>query len=210
MISSRDIRDKKFEKAAFGYKQEEIDEFLDLLEAEFVEIENERDDSNNKIQILADKVREYMRDEDALKDALLDAQKQGHKIVSEANERADEIIAEAQKKADALMEEATTKHQELMEENRKEIEREKKNLLDARKEVSDFKKRLFDMYKGHIEKISLIPEVDDNISFDKSKSKKNTVKTEKKADDKNTKSEKGTLAEAYESRFKDSQQSAQN
>ena len=147
MISSRDIRDKKFEKAAFGYKQEEIDEFLDLLEAEFVEIENERDDSNNKIQILADKVREYMRDEDSLKDALLDAQKQGHKIISEANDRADEIIAEAQKKADALMEEATTKHQELMEENRKEIEREKKNLLDARKEVADFKKKLFDMYK---------------------------------------------------------------
>ncbi|MCI5910889.1 MAG: DivIVA domain-containing protein [Oscillospiraceae bacterium] len=208
MISSRDIRDKKFEKAAFGYKQEEIDEFLDLLEAEFVEIENERDDSNNKIQILADKVREYMRDEDALKDALLDAQKQGHKIISEANDRADEIIADAQKKADALMEEATTKHQELMEENRKEIEREKKNLLDARKEVADFKKKLFEMYKEHLEYIQRIPELDENFSSDKPKNKK-PVKTEKKSDDKTVKNEKGSLAETYESRFKDSQQTEQ-
>ena len=31
MISASDIRDKRFEKAAFGYKQEEIDDFLAML-----------------------------------------------------------------------------------------------------------------------------------------------------------------------------------
>ena len=79
MITAKDIRNKRFEKAAFGYKQEEIDEFLAQLESEIAEMEAEMADSNNKIQILADKVREYMKDEDALKDALLGAQKQGHK-----------------------------------------------------------------------------------------------------------------------------------
>ena len=34
MITSKDVRNKRFEKAAFGYKQEEIDEFLSQLEAE--------------------------------------------------------------------------------------------------------------------------------------------------------------------------------
>ena len=77
MITAKDIRNKRFEKAAFGYKQEEIDEFLAQLESEIAEMEAEMADSNNKIQILADKVREYMKDEDALKDALLGAQKQG-------------------------------------------------------------------------------------------------------------------------------------
>ena len=71
MITSKDVRNKRFEKAAFGYKQEEIDEFLSQLEAELDEMERERAEANNKIQILADKVREYMKDEDALKDALL-------------------------------------------------------------------------------------------------------------------------------------------
>ena len=70
MITAKDIRNKRFEKAAFGYKQEEIDEFLAQLESEIAEMEAEMADSNNKIQILADKVREYMKDEDALKDAL--------------------------------------------------------------------------------------------------------------------------------------------
>lgn len=76
MITAKDIRNKRFEKAAFGYKQEEIDEFLAQLESELNEMEEERTDVNNKIQILADKVREYMKDEEALKDALLGAQKQ--------------------------------------------------------------------------------------------------------------------------------------
>lgn len=87
MISASEIHELRFEKAAFGYKQEDIDEFLNKLEEEVAIAQRELDDSNNKIQVLADKVREYMRDEDALKDALLGAQKEGHRIIAEANTR---------------------------------------------------------------------------------------------------------------------------
>ena len=66
MISAKEIHELRFEKAAFGYKQEDIDEFLTQLEQEVEIAEQEMADSNEKIQVLADKVREYMRDEDAL------------------------------------------------------------------------------------------------------------------------------------------------
>ena len=158
MITSKDVRNKKFEKAAFGYKQEEIDEFFSQLEAELDEMERERAEANNKIQILADKVREYMRDEDALKDALLMAQKQGHQVLDEAKEKAEQIIAEAQAKADALEDEAVRQHAVLMEQNKEEILREKENLRIAHQQVSDFKRQLFDMYKEHLELISSMPE----------------------------------------------------
>ena len=65
MISASEIHELRFEKAAFGYKQEDIDEFLNRLEQEVAAAQQELDDSHNKIQVLADKVREYMRDEDA-------------------------------------------------------------------------------------------------------------------------------------------------
>ena len=110
MISASEIHELRFEKAAFGYKQEDIDEFLNKLEEEAAIAQRELDDSNNKIQVLADKVREYMRDEDALKDALLGAQKEGHRIISEANAKAEEIIAQAKEKADAMMDEVTVQH----------------------------------------------------------------------------------------------------
>ena len=160
MISASDIRDKRFEKAAFGYKQEEIDDFLAMLIEELDEIDAEREDLHSKIQILADKVREYRQDEDALKDALLGAQKQGHKVVAEAQEKADEIIAQAESKANELIEEATVAHEAAMEKNRQEIEKEKQNLYEAQRQVTEFKKTLFDMYKSHLEMISAMPEIE--------------------------------------------------
>lgn len=167
MITSKDVRNKRFEKAAFGYKQEEIDEFLSQLEAELDEMERERAEANNKIQILADKVREYMKDEDALKDALLGAQKQGHQVIAEANEKAEAIIAEAQAKAAELEDEAVRQHAEAMERNREEIAREKDALKEAQNQVSEFKKSLFDMYKSHLELISSMPETfDDAVGYE--------------------------------------------
>ena len=161
MITSKDVRNKRFEKAAFGYKQEEIDEFLSQLEAELDEMERDRQEANNKIQILADKVREYMKDEDALKDALLGAQKQGHLVINEANAKAEEILAAAQAKAAELEDEAVRQHAEAMEKNRIEIAKEKDSLTEARLQVAEFKKTLFDMYKTHLEMISTMPDAFD-------------------------------------------------
>lgn len=138
MISANDIKDRKFEKAAFGYKQEDIDDFLSELIAEFEEIDAEREDLHSKIQILADKVREYRQDEEALKDALLGAQKQGHHVIAEAQEKAEAIISDAKAQAQALIDEATVQHEAAMEKNRAEIEKEKQNLIDAQKQVSEF------------------------------------------------------------------------
>lgn len=161
MITSKDVRNKRFEKVAFGYQQEEVNEFLAQLEAELDEMERERQEANNKIQILADKVREYMKDEDSIKDALLGAQKQGHLVINEANVKAEEILAAAQAKAAELEDEAVRQHAEAMERNRLEIAKEKDSLTDARRQVAEFKKSLFDMYKSHLEMISTMPDAFD-------------------------------------------------
>lgn len=162
MITSKDVRNKRFEKAAFGYKQEEIDEFLAQLEAELDDMERERTEANSKIQILADKVREYMKEEDAIKDALLLMQKQKHEIIHEAEARAEQIIAEAQARADALEDEAVRQHAVAMEKNRAEIAREQESLIEARRQVADFKRSLFDIYKTHLEMISTMPDTEDD------------------------------------------------
>ena len=48
---------------------------------------------------------------------MLGAQKQGHKVVAEAQEKADEIIAQAEEKAKILLDEATVQHEAAMEKN---------------------------------------------------------------------------------------------
>ena len=49
-----------------------------------------------------------------------------------------------------------------MEQNRAEIAKEKEALIDARRQVAEFKKSLFDMYKAHLEMISSMPETYDD------------------------------------------------
>ncbi|MGN1480834.1 DivIVA domain-containing protein [Porcipelethomonas sp.] len=208
MISASDIRERKFEKAAFGYKQEDIDEFLAELITEFEEIDAEREDLHSKIQILADKVREYRQDEDALKDALLGAQKQGHQVVAEAQEKADEIIAQAEEKAKILLDEATVQHEAAMEKNRAEIAKEKENLVEAQKQVSEFKKSLFDMYKTHLEMISAMPEIelDDDDNQQQYSNNDEIAEEPPKPDPFATSSFSArTIKGVYESRFTDLQ-----
>ncbi len=161
MLTAKDIREKRFEKASWGYRPEDIDEFLGQIEASLQEYENEREDSNHKITVLAEKVREYMKDEEAIKDALLGAQKEGRRIVAEANEKAEQIISKAKEEAAALIDETTRQHEELLERNHAEITREQDALAEARRLVAEFKRSLFDMYKGHLEMISALPEEDD-------------------------------------------------
>ncbi len=162
MMTAKDIRELRFEKAAWGYRPEDIDEFLGKLEATFQEIDNEREDANHKIQLLADKVREYMKDEDAIKDAWVGAQKEGHRILADANEKAEQILNQAKEEAAQLIDEANAKHQVLMEKHHAELVQEQENLANARQMVADFKRSLFDMYKSHLEMISAMPAADDD------------------------------------------------
>ncbi|MDE5917404.1 MAG: DivIVA domain-containing protein [Oscillospiraceae bacterium] len=206
MISANDIKDRKFEKAAFGYKQEDIDDFLSELIAEFEEIDAEREDLHSKIQILADKVREYRQDEEALKDALLGAQKQGHHVIAEAQEKAEAIISDAKAQAQALIDEATVQHEAAMEKNRAEIEKEKQNLIDAQKQVSEFKKMLFDMYKSHLEMISAMPEIEiDDDETDKDAGEPQHYELPKPDPFATSSFSARTVKGVYESRFTDLQ-----
>lgn len=166
MISARDISNKRFEKAAFGYKQEEVDEFLKELVTELTMMQKEHDDLENKMQFLADKVREYRQDEEALKDALLGAQKQGHRVLAEAQEKAQKLTEESEAKAAMIIDEAKQRYEDAVAKNQEAIEREKAVLLKTQREVTDFKKSLFDMYKAHLEMISAIPEIDEEIDHE--------------------------------------------
>lgn len=146
MINAKDINSRRFEKAAFGYKQEDVDEYLKELSLEVAQLQKEKDDCEKKIDVLADKIRDYMKDEDALKEALLGAQRQGHQVIDEAKTNAAKILAEANEKSD-----------EILSDTKAQLEREKKILKNTKKEVADFRESLLSAYKEHIGLITDLP-----------------------------------------------------
>ena len=177
MIKAKDINSQRFEKAAFGYKQEDVDTFLSEIAADYAQLMRENEDINAKLQVLADKVREYRKDEEAVKDALLIAQKEGHRVVQEAGDKAEEIIRNAKVESDRMVSEATTDTKKAIDEVKDELKREQKNLAYLQKQVSAFKKNLFDVYKSHLEMISSLPQSDDEDDEEESYSEEPTKST---------------------------------
>ena len=151
MISAKEISNKRFEKSTLGgYKTDEVDQFLRDIAVEISQIQKEKDDCEKKIDVLADKVREYMKDEEVIKEALLGAQRQGHQVIEDSQNIANKIITEANEKADKIIGQTQI-----------QLENEKISLARMQKEVSDFKAKLLTLYKSHLDLITAMPDVDD-------------------------------------------------
>ena len=149
-MNFREINSKKFEKSAFGYKPDDVDEFFKEVSLSFAQLQKDKEDCEKKIDVLADKVRDYMRDEEVIKEALLGAQRQGRQVIDESQQVSARIIAEANEKADQII--SQTKIQ---------LEKEKICLANMQKEVSDFKAKLLSLYKNHLDLITAMPDADD-------------------------------------------------
>lgn len=147
MLSPNDLANIKFDRCmGRGYKMEEVDTFIaqvrDLVRAQ----EDDRQELENKMLVLADKLEEYKKDEDNLRSAIMGAQRLANSVMQEAKDKAKAIVDEANNKAAALVDNA-----------RKTIEQEENRYVRMKREVATFKSKLQHMYKQHLELISNIP-----------------------------------------------------
>lgn len=181
------IMDKTFTEAMRGYKKEEVEEYLGDVARELSQLQKENADLEKKLQVCADKIREYREDEEALKDALLGAQKAGNAIIAESKEKAAGIIQEAEEKAEELRKEADDYVASKKEEGEKivdeaiaekarieeeatkakddihaqmeiQTELDKEVLARTKREAEDFRTRIIVEYQNHIEFIKKMPE----------------------------------------------------
>lgn len=153
MISAKDINNRQFEQTRPGYKPEEVDSFLREIAMQITQYQRDKEEAEKKIEVLVESVREYKKDEEALKDALIAAQKQSRAIIAEAQSKAADILADANVRAKEIIGSTTV-----------QLEKEKRCLAKMQQEVSDFKASLLSMYKEHLNQITAIPDYDDDSS----------------------------------------------
>ena len=114
-MNAKEILSKQFTKVRIGgYKFEEVDDYLKEVSDEFAALQKEKNELERKLEVLADKIREYREDEDALKDALLIAQKQGNAIVAESKSSAEKLTKETKEKVEKLLVESRAKSERLV------------------------------------------------------------------------------------------------
>lgn len=150
MLTPETIASRRFDKQVGGYKQDEVEMFLQQMAGEYAKLLSEKEDLEEKIEVLAEKVEQYREDEDSLRSALIGAQKLGDSVIRESKSKAEYILREAQAQADQILENA-----------QKSIEKEQMALIKMQKEVTKFKNRLLTLYRQHLEMISALPEYDD-------------------------------------------------
>lgn len=107
MLTPQEITEKVFVKAVFGgYDMTGVDDFLEAVYTDYTALYKENAILKGKLKVLVEKVEEYRSTEDAMRMALLTAQRMGEEVVSDANKKKDEIIlsadTEAQSRLDSI------------------------------------------------------------------------------------------------------------
>ena len=172
MLTPQDVRSVQFEKNLRGYRTEEVDRFLDKVEEQLTQSENEAEALRKQIadltaenQKLRQEMKDYEADGDMLKSALINAQRMGENVIREANQKAEEILHRANLRGDdvirdanELLQKASDRADEIINEANEKKLAEEREYDRVRLEVTRFKSDVLNLYRSHVESLSRLPE----------------------------------------------------
>ncbi len=116
MIRPEQISNVKFTPVSAGtYSAEEVDAFVKEVASAYKSAYDENAALVKKISILAEKVENYRKDEEAIKSALLDAHKMADSVTKSADSKASALLSDAQAKAKAISNSAEKQASDLAE-----------------------------------------------------------------------------------------------
>lgn len=128
MTTPQEIREKTFEKAVFGgYDMGDVDDFMEQLAADMTTLQKENAVLKGKMKVLVDKIEEYRGGEEALRSAILSAQKMGNMIEKESREKSEKLLSDTLADAERLKRQAVS-----------EVEAERTRLEAAKRSSAQF------------------------------------------------------------------------
>ena len=97
MLTPQEVKNHAFQRASFGgYNMGQVDEFLDILTEDYTALYNDNAVLKSKMKVLVDKVEEYRATEEAMRKALMTAQRMADDLVREAEQKKANILKEAE------------------------------------------------------------------------------------------------------------------
>lgn len=147
MLTPLDIQNKEFKKALRGYKEDEVDEFLDEIMLNYEKMFKENSELKEKVQIAQQQVEQYKNLEETLKNTLVIAQN-----------TAEEVKSNASKKYQLIIEEAELKSREIIENAKKDVENVEREYEDIKRQMEIFKTRYKTLLKSQLETLIITDE----------------------------------------------------
>ena len=154
MSPKDNLPDKNFEKAIFGgYDVSKVDSFVERLTDETEALRRENGELQEKLKVVLERVVEYQRDEAAVHDALLRAQRLANEIITEAEKKAEHIIADAEGKHAEVVEATRKLTEDKKQEYLRDLSVDLQRLEDCRQATIDFVGRVTRVYEIQIDRL---------------------------------------------------------
>lgn len=187
MLTVAEIKDVKFSRAVGGYKAEDVDVFLDKIEADYAAFERIIKEYELKVETLNSEIEGFKNSQSSIQNVLVSAQSLADQIVKDAKEKSEEII----KQAETNIETITAREKELSaafelkaQEQKSALEKELTDMVNTAQqkadtitaaaeervkhqqmlfdrlklEISAFKTGISAKYKEHLELLTTLPD----------------------------------------------------
>lgn len=118
MLNPNNIKGKTFDTEKNGYSKEDVKEFLGQVAKDYAEVVKANQDTEAKIIKLVEKINEYREDEEAIQQALVVAQKESNKILTEAKTQAHDMIESAKTEQVRLAEQSASECERIVKEHK--------------------------------------------------------------------------------------------
>ena len=106
MITPLDIENKKFSRKLMGYREDEVEDFLERIIDDYEKLYRENIELKDRINSLNESIQHYKSIEETLQNALVIAQSTGEDIKRNAYISAENIIKDADLKSTQLIDAA--------------------------------------------------------------------------------------------------------
>ena len=149
MLTPQEVKSRAFQRASFGgYNMGQVDEFLDVLTEDYTALYNDNAVLKSKMKVLVDKVEEYRSTEEAMRKALMTAQRMADELVREAEAKKAEILAAAEA-------EAAKRAEDL----KGQIEAEEFRLRSAQENTASFVEKMRALYTEQVQFLAKLEEL---------------------------------------------------
>ncbi|MCL2082340.1 MAG: DivIVA domain-containing protein [Oscillospiraceae bacterium] len=147
MLTPQEVQDKRFKAKPFGgYDMPDVDNFLEVLSEDYSALFKENAILKSKMRVLVDKLEEYRKVDDSMRQTLLNAQKMAEQIISDAQIKSDQMTSEMSSLAETRKEEVSLL-----------LQQEESRLEQAKNQTMAFVGNLREIYQRQMDQLSMIP-----------------------------------------------------
>jgi len=145
MITPMDIQNQEFSKGVRGYREDEVDSFLDLLTMDLEKVIDENSSLKDRIKVLNGELDRYKNTESMVLETLEAAKALMGDISASAERRAEILLKNAELDADRITREARESAERLHEEN-----------ANLRNRLNVFRTRYKTLLESELEKFDIL------------------------------------------------------